>query len=114
MFFVFFLRDDLSKFVAQPSGAELREGPHHHNTTESRGRQRTEVVRVGLGGAFISAKQMAHRDIPVVFHHINFTLALPLFQQRDGEKKSVCVCACECGWVARGGVGDTEGWRGRR
>ena len=27
----------------------------------------------------ITAKQMAHRDIPVVFHHINFTPVPPVF-----------------------------------
>lgn len=31
----------------------------------------------------ITAKQMAHRDIPVVFHHINFTPLLPVFQKCD-------------------------------
>lgn len=78
-------------------------------TPGSRGRQRKEVVVDGgvcVGvwrGASISAKQMAHRDTPVVFHHINFTLALPLFQRRDGEKKTVCVC----GWV----VGGWGRWR---
>lgn len=31
----------------------------------------------------ITAKQMAHRDIPVVFHHINFTPLPPVFQKCD-------------------------------
>lgn len=39
---------------------------------------------------------MAHRDIPVVFHHINFTPALPLFPRRDEEK---IVERAGGGWV---------------
>lgn len=31
----------------------------------------------------ITAKQMAHRDIAVVFHHINFTPVPPVFQKCD-------------------------------
>lgn len=51
--------------------------------TESREPRWGERERVA-----ISAKQMAHRDIPVVFHHINFTPVLPLFSEmwQDGGK----------------------------
>lgn len=42
----------------------------------------------------ITAKQMAHRDIPVVFHHINFTPVLPVSQKCDktetGSRKEKC------------------------
>lgn len=40
---------------------------------------------------------MAHRDIPVVFHHINFTPVLPLFQKCDKME------------TGRGDEGDSEG-----
>lgn len=46
---------------------------------------RNREPRVTLRGerVAITAKQMAHRDIPVVFHHINFTPVPTVFQKCD-------------------------------